>query len=408
MIYPQVIDYIKVSLANKMPIEQIKKSLIEKGWRESDVDEAIARVTFSEPKKSLPISKPAGKKLPPYLIFIPIGIILFILLISFIVFLVLKGHGKISSEDLVQGAVVNLGEGKEIKFNLDDEEHKITVDSIQGNSVDVTLFSTIVRLTLRIGVEEKVDIDSDDVYDLLIKLVSVSDGKAEIYVKEISEAICTEDWLCDDWSSCVNSKQKRNCTDQNNCGTEESRPIEIQECIVLNCEAQGGTYCEIYEECNGTLDGDCCLNNCIRISVTDCENNATCLIDAAKVCHPANLTYSVSSSNSTIAEIIYLYEVEGYGSEEEKDAEECPFYMKILDVEGNFSSAQWEILLATYTVEQIEAMIDEIHDSLIGSYEECTFSVSDLKNYIGEIEKGNYELTASELSDYECTGDLYS
>ena len=43
---------------------------------------------------------------------------------------------------------------------------------------------------------------------------------------------CTESWQCSEWSECVDSQQTRTCIDENECGTTENKPEEIQSCIV--------------------------------------------------------------------------------------------------------------------------------------------------------------------------------
>ncbi len=35
---------------------------------------------------------------------------------------------------------------------------------------------------------------------------------------------CTENWQCDNWSTCVDGQQSRTCTDLNNCGTTVNQP----------------------------------------------------------------------------------------------------------------------------------------------------------------------------------------
>jgi hypothetical protein len=44
---------------------------------------------------------------------------------------------------------------------------------------------------------------------------------------------CEEDWLCTEWSECIEGQQTRACTDQNACGTEDNRPEETQTCEVI-------------------------------------------------------------------------------------------------------------------------------------------------------------------------------
>jgi len=41
---------------------------------------------------------------------------------------------------------------------------------------------------------------------------------------------CTESWSCTDWSVCANSTQTRTCSDANNCGTTDQKPVESQSC----------------------------------------------------------------------------------------------------------------------------------------------------------------------------------
>lgn len=45
-----------------------------------------------------------------------------------------------------------------------------------------------------------------------------------------SVSACTESWTCSDWSECTDSQQARKCTDQNACGTTDSKSPEQQAC----------------------------------------------------------------------------------------------------------------------------------------------------------------------------------
>ena len=45
-----------------------------------------------------------------------------------------------------------------------------------------------------------------------------------------NETVCTESWSCSEWGTCTNSLQSRTCTDSNNCGTTNSKPVESQSC----------------------------------------------------------------------------------------------------------------------------------------------------------------------------------
>ncbi|MFH8121251.1 MAG: PGF-pre-PGF domain-containing protein, partial [Candidatus Aenigmatarchaeota archaeon] len=41
---------------------------------------------------------------------------------------------------------------------------------------------------------------------------------------------CTEDWVCSEWTACIEGKQTRVCTDRNRCGTVANKPEEERSC----------------------------------------------------------------------------------------------------------------------------------------------------------------------------------
>lgn len=59
---------------------------------------------------------------------------------------------------------------------------------------------------------------------------SCSGGSCSSCQPDCSEHPCIENWVCGGWSDCVEGQQTRTCTDENNCGTEEDRPADIQSC----------------------------------------------------------------------------------------------------------------------------------------------------------------------------------
>ncbi len=73
---PQLINYIKDSLANNIPLEQIKQNLLGAGWNPQQVDEAINYVSPQQkPKSKFPVLIVAGIIL---VIFIGAGIFFFL------------------------------------------------------------------------------------------------------------------------------------------------------------------------------------------------------------------------------------------------------------------------------------------------------------------------------------------
>jgi len=416
MIYPQLVEYIKNSLAQNIPISQVKQYLLAKGWRVSDIDEAIAITTQNPPQSQSGEMKPAETKknsakkpIPPAFIFGVVGALVLILIIGFAIYFATTAPKQISDTEILQGASATLASGKEAKFNIDGGEHRMVVNSVGTDSASVTIYSTPVSKTFSSGQSEKFDLNDDGVYDLLIRLDSITEQKANFYIQKITETICTENWECVDWGNCLDSLQNRTCTDANSCGTEESKPDEVQSCTVetvLSCADQNGTVCESYEECSETLaDGDCCLGNCTRVLAIDCETNMSCLINQSDTCHNANATHEISSSNSTWTQTAtYLYSIEGV----DDTTDDCEFYTAINEAEGNFTEYQWATLRANYTDEQIAGMIEDMISGLTELSGTCFFSTSDLEDYLTKVQEEDYELTSQEIIDYQCTGDLYA
>jgi len=65
------------------------------------------------------------------------------------------------------------------------------------------------------------------------------------------ELVCTEDWVCADWSECKNGLQLRVCGDKNNCGTTIDKPIEVRGCIESVVEIEPKT--EVLPSLSGML-----------------------------------------------------------------------------------------------------------------------------------------------------------
>lgn len=59
--------------------------------------------------------------------------------------------------------------------------------------------------------------------------MSVCTGNFAIVMNE-SQYKCTENWTCGKWSRCRHKYQTRICTDLNNCGTNETKPIISRKC----------------------------------------------------------------------------------------------------------------------------------------------------------------------------------
>ncbi len=175
-------------------------------------------------------SKKSGK-----IIWIIFGVLV-VLAIVVGVILLNPFSNKISSSDLSSGINVDLKENAKINFETNEEKHKITIDSINVDSIDIIIRSEIIIANLNIGETKKFDLNGDGVYDLSIKLKDITDGKANLFIQKIDEVVCTENWECTEWEECVSDLQIRVCVDGNSCGTTDNKPDEEQTCAVEESE----------------------------------------------------------------------------------------------------------------------------------------------------------------------------
>ncbi len=196
--------------------------------------------------------KPRSGKWP----FILFGVVILVIVVIILIF-AFKGFSKnISEDELSEGTTVELGEDKDVKFKVGDDEHHILIDFVGLDFVDITIQSEPIKVTLKINEVKKFDLDNDGIYDLRIKLVNIKDGKAFLYIRETDEVICEEDWSCTLWSDCSNGIQTRICNDLNNCGTNENKPEMERECleIVIVDEEDNETEEVNQSENNETFD----------------------------------------------------------------------------------------------------------------------------------------------------------
>jgi len=310
MVNKQIVDYLKKGLQKGFSRRKLKNKLLEVGWTKSQVNEALQQISGKRkkllkkrtPQKKKPRRKLGTKKQKPGLVeknknktnSTLLYIIIPVLAIAVIVLIFLLLPNKISQEDLEQGTYEKIKKGKSKKFSIDEKEHKITVTSIEENKVEVEIRSNPVKVELEIGEARKIDIDNDDYYELELKAQSAEDDEAEIYIRKIDEKICTPEWECSDWSSCDEGIKTRNCTDQNECGTEEGKPETEQECEET-CE-QNWT-CTDWSKCvNGTQTRNCTDENNCEDDSNKPETEQECEVQVLKNCSELNGTLCNSTA----------------------------------------------------------------------------------------------------------------
>jgi len=69
------------------------------------------------------------------------------------------------------------------------QQHTIKISEVSATSATIIISSDPITLKLNIGEEKKVDVDGDGVYDVYAKLNTITDGKADVTIKQISEDV---------------------------------------------------------------------------------------------------------------------------------------------------------------------------------------------------------------------------
>ena len=92
---------------------------------------------------------------------------------------------NLNESDFQSGITKTLGVKDKIIFN----NHSLTINQINANSINITLRSDPTNASLYIGEEIKFNLTNSFYYDLYIKLENISNNKVNITIKEINESI---------------------------------------------------------------------------------------------------------------------------------------------------------------------------------------------------------------------------
>jgi len=104
----------------------------------------------------------------------------------------------VSAEKLSQGYKKRLYKNYKLRFPLDSEYHILKMLSITDDQIEISVESSLQEATLTVGEEKKFDLNSDNVYDVSVKLdlIGVIEGRpnfADIIISSISEEMTTEE-----------------------------------------------------------------------------------------------------------------------------------------------------------------------------------------------------------------------
>jgi len=307
------------------------------------------------------------------------------------------------------------------------------VESVNKDSVDIIIQSEPIKINLKIGESKKVDVNGDNIYDIEIKLNSITEKIPDIFIKKIdipkdkekkevegnnTESIeiennkteektnnlkeinkseiennvtkldktndslnesCVENWNCGEWSTCIDKIKTRTCNDLNDCGTIETLPDEN-----ASCESE----IPLSENCGDDL------KNLISVS-------GTCDLASASVTTSFDL-FGIEQTTTN------YYEIKGV--EENK----CIFYLKIQQNDIDYSEELTQQMIDSgITQEEINQQEQESKNqanSLVGRDGTCKISPSNLTIFLnkmcgGEISGGISCSIGTNSSDCTYSGD---
>jgi len=93
----------------------------------------------------------------------------------------------ISDTKLIEGYTRQMNIGDKLNFSINSSYHTLTLKSLKGKNATITIASTIQTITLKEGEEIKVDLTSDNYYELSVKLNNISSSAANFTLKSIYE-----------------------------------------------------------------------------------------------------------------------------------------------------------------------------------------------------------------------------
>jgi len=96
---------------------------------------------------------------------------------------------EVTGATLSEGYNAALSKGDKIEFQSGSGSHTLTSNSIGTNFVNITIQSSPINIKLLVGESKKLNLSSNEYYDLYVKLESIKSGKANITLKSIYESI---------------------------------------------------------------------------------------------------------------------------------------------------------------------------------------------------------------------------
>ncbi|MGD9275804.1 MAG: hypothetical protein PVJ67_01380 [Candidatus Pacearchaeota archaeon] len=308
----------------------------------------------------------------------------------------------ISDTAFVEGATIELKENKQAEFTVGDEEHFIKINSVGLDSISLVIHSEPIELDIKIGEEIRVDINSDGLSDIIVKLAGINNGVPQVYMRRIYEeekqkfeerknsviekarekfseedlpeleknirnastadnldklerlvnnsvnvpinftdnSTCVGKWFCENWGSCIDGTQMRDCSAIDSCEIIEDKPAMIRNCTSsdeeINCTESW--MCENWSSCvEGKQTRNCeDLNNCGSI-LSKPNRERVCDLDEEECVEDwACGNWSFCVNRKKIRECRDLNSCDTFYNEPNKEID-CEYAEEVVDCEGDIN-----------------------------------------------------------------------
>jgi hypothetical protein len=102
------------------------------------------------------------------------------------------GTHTISEESFESGVDIELKSKKRAAVKVDSQNHYVGIIEMTATTATINVSSDPMQVILSIGQDAKFDVNDDGYYDIYVKLNSITDGDANLTLKEINELIPEE------------------------------------------------------------------------------------------------------------------------------------------------------------------------------------------------------------------------
>jgi hypothetical protein len=100
-----------------------------------------------------------------------------------------KKEIEIIPEEIKKGTIKEMNKIDNIKFQVKNKTHNLTINSINTNKINITIQSNPFNLILYQYQPRKINLDNDKTYDLELILLSIQNESVKIFFQELNETI---------------------------------------------------------------------------------------------------------------------------------------------------------------------------------------------------------------------------